>query len=69
MSRIWDTLRRGQVETDNTYMTDPGNTEKEMTEIIAELKKLDSEQLMSVLNIVRDMRFDSQSGRNAGRYS
>lgn len=69
MSRIWDTLRRGQVETDNTNMTDPGNTEKEMTEIIAELKKLDSEQLMSVLNIVRDMRFDSQSGRNAGRYS
>ena len=55
--------------TDNTYMTDPGNTEKEMTEIIAELKKLDSEQIMSVLNIVKDMRFDSQAGRNPGRYS
>ena len=55
--------------TDNTYMTDPGNTEKGMTEVIAELKKLDSEQLMSVLNIVKDMRFDSQAGRNPGRYS
>ena len=57
------------METETTYVTETGNTEKEMTEIIAELKKLDSEQLMSVLNIVRDMRFDSQSGRNAGRYS
>ena len=62
-------IEEGLLETDTTYVTDQGNTEKEMTEIIAELKKLDSEQLMSVLNIVKDMRFDSQAGRNPGRYS
>ena len=55
--------------TDNTYMTDPGNTEKEMTEIITELKKLDPSQLVSVLDTIKGMRHSSKAGQNPGRYS
>ena len=62
-------IEEGLLETDTTYMTDQGNTEKEMTEIITELKKLDSSQLVSVLDTIKGMRYSSKEGQNPGRYS
>lgn len=50
-------------------MTDSGNTEKEMTEIITELKKLDPSQLVSVLDTIKGMRNSSKTGQNPERYS
>lgn len=57
------------METETTYVTETGNTEKEMTEIISELKKLDSSQLVSVLDTIKGMRYSSKEGQNPGRYS
>lgn len=57
------------METETTYVTETGNTEKEMTEIISELKKLDSSQLVSVLDTIKGMRHSSKEGQNPGRYS
>lgn len=57
------------METDTAYMTDSGNTEKEMTEIITELKKLDPSQLVSVLDTIKGMRNSSKTGQNPERYS
>ena len=59
----------GLLETDTTYVNDQGNTEKEMTEIITELKKLDPSQLVSVLDTIKGMRHSSKAGQNPGRYS
>ena len=57
------------METDTAHMTDSGNTEKEMTEIITELKKLDPSQLVSVLDTIKGMHYSSKTGQNPERYS
>lgn len=62
-------IEEGLLETETTYVTETGNTEKEMTEIISELKKLDSSQLVSVLDTIKGMRHSSKAGQNPGRYS
>jgi hypothetical protein len=44
------------VDINNSYITEVEDSEKEITEIINELKKLDSSQLSNVLGIVKEIR-------------
>ncbi len=62
---LYDHMKEGLVEMDSISASDSETNEEELTEIINEIKKIDSSKLPNVLNFVRELQLGAEEINDA----
>lgn len=57
---LYDHMKEGLVEMNSISASDSETNEEELTEIINEIKKIDSSKLPNVLNFVRELQLGAE---------
>ncbi len=62
---LYDHMKEGLVEMNSISASDSETNEEELTEIINEIKKIDSSKLPNVLNFVRELQLGAEEINDA----